>query len=118
MKIIVPMAGMGKRMRPHTLTTPKPLIPIAGKPIVQRLVEGLASMCTEKITEIAFIVGHFGEEVEKNLIHIAENLDAKGSIYYQDEPLGTAHAIMCAAASISGPVIIAFADTLFYASLS
>ena len=43
MRIIVPMAGMGKRMRPHTLTTPKPLIPVAGKPIVQRLVEDLAA---------------------------------------------------------------------------
>ncbi len=115
MKIIVPMAGMGKRMRPHTLTTPKPLIPVAGKSIVQRLVEGLAAMCSEKITEVAFIVGRFGEEAEQNLIQIAEKLDTKGSIYYQDEPLGTAHAIMCASDSISGPVIVAFADTLFYA---
>jgi glucose-1-phosphate thymidylyltransferase len=115
MKIIVPMAGMGKRMRPHTLTTPKPLIPVAGKPIVQRLVEGLATMCNEKITEVAYIVGRFGEEAEQNLKQIAENLGAKGSIYYQDEPLGTAHAIMCAQESISGPVIVAFADTLFYA---
>lgn len=109
------MAGMGKRMRPHTLTTPKPLIPVAGKSIVQRLVEGLARMCNEKITEVAYIVGRFGEEAEKNLVQVAENLGAKGSIYYQDEPLGTAHAIMCAADSISGPVIVAFADTLFYA---
>ena len=59
------MAGMGKRMRPHTLTTPKPLIPIAGKPIVQRLVEGIAKVCAEPINEIAFIIGpNFGAEVE------------------------------------------------------
>ena len=49
MNIIIPMAGMGKRMRPHTLTTPKPLLPIAGKPIVQRLVEDIASVCDETI---------------------------------------------------------------------
>ena len=55
MKIIIPMAGMGKRMRPHTLTIPKPLIPIAGKPIVYRLVEDIAGLCDEKIDEIAFI---------------------------------------------------------------
>ncbi|TXC85296.1 sugar phosphate nucleotidyltransferase [Luteibaculum oceani] len=115
MKIIVPMAGRGSRLRPHTLTVPKPLIPIAGKPIVQRLVEDIAGVCAEKITEIAFIIGDFGKEVEEKLIGVAESLGAKGSIYYQDQPLGTAHAIMCAADSLDGPVIVAFADTLFKA---
>ncbi len=109
------MAGMGKRMRPHTLTVPKPLLPVAGKPIVYRLVEDLARMHDEPIEEIAFIIGRFGEEAEKNLIRIAEEVGAKGSIYYQDEPLGTAHAILCAEPALNGHVIIAFADTLFYA---
>jgi len=115
MKIIIPMAGMGKRMRPHTLTIPKPLIPVAGKPIVQRLVEDITKVCGEKVTEIAFVVGRFGEAVEKNLITIAENMGAKGSIYYQDEALGTAHAIMCAKQCLTGKVVVAFADTLFKA---
>jgi glucose-1-phosphate thymidylyltransferase len=115
MKIIIPMAGMGKRMRPHTLTVPKPLIPVAGKPIVQRLVEDIITVCGEKVSEIAFVVGHFGEEVEKNLVRIAENLGAKGSIYYQEEALGTAHAIMCAKECLTGKVVVAFADTLFKA---
>ncbi|RMG76817.1 MAG: nucleotidyltransferase [Bacteroidetes bacterium] len=115
MKIIVPMAGMGKRMRPHTLTTPKPLIPVAGKPIVQRLVEDIAQVCNSPVEEIAFIIGRFGEETESRLKKIAENLGAKPSIYYQDEALGTAHAILCAAPSLSGNVIVAFADTLFKA---
>ena len=74
MKIIVPMAGRGSRLRPHTLTIPKPLIPIAGKPIVHRLVEDIASVCNEKVDEIAFIIGDFGIEVENNLISIAESL--------------------------------------------
>ncbi len=113
MKIIIPMAGMGKRMRPHTLTVPKPLIPIAGKPIVQRLVEDIAQTTDEKIEEIAFVVGRFGKEVEDGLIRIAESLGAKGKICYQDEPLGTAHAILCAGDTVSGHIIIAFADTLF-----
>jgi len=115
MKIIIPMAGMGKRMRPHTLTVPKPMIPVAGKPIVYRLVEGLAAVCDEKIEEIAFVIGDFGTEVEQNLIAIAEKVGAKGSIYYQKEPLGTAHAILCAAPALDTHVIVAFADTLFYA---
>ena len=115
MKIIIPMAGMGKRMRPHTLTIPKPLIPVAGKPIVQRLVEDIVKISQGKIDEIAFIIGDFGIEVETRLIAIAEKLGAKGKIYYQHEPLGTAHAILCAKESLDGKVIVAFADTLFKA---
>jgi glucose-1-phosphate thymidylyltransferase len=115
MKIIIPMAGMGKRMRPHTLTIPKPLIPVAGKPIVQRLVEDIVKISQGKIDEIAFIIGDFGIEVETRLIAIAEKLGAKGKIFYQHEPLGTAHAILCAKESLDGKVIVAFADTLFKA---
>ena len=115
MRIIIPMAGMGKRMRPHTLTVPKPLIPVAGKPIVQRLVEDIIKVCGEKVEEIAYVVGRFGAEVEKNLVQIAEGLGAKGTIHYQDEALGTAHAIMCAQSALTGKVVVAFADTLFKA---
>lgn len=116
MKIIIPMAGMGKRMRPHTLTVPKPLIKIAGKTIVRRLVEEIAKVSGEKIEEIAFIIGDFGSEVENELLKIAEELGSKGSIYYQREALGTAHAIYMAEKSLSGNVIVAFADTLFKAN--
>jgi glucose-1-phosphate thymidylyltransferase len=115
MRIIIPMAGMGKRMRPHTLTVPKPLIPIAGKPIVQRLVEDIVKVCGEPVEEVAFIIGDFGKEVEQKLIAIAEAEGAKGSIYYQDQPLGTAHAILCAQESMKGKTVVAFADTLFKA---
>lgn len=118
MKIIVPMAGMGKRMRPHTLTTAKPLIPVGGKAIVQHLMEDIIRMCNDKVEEIAYVIGRFGTEVEQNLIKIAESLGAKGTIYYQDEPLGTAHAILCAAPSLSGRMVIAFADTLFRAEFN
>lgn len=118
MKIIVPMAGRGTRLRPHTLTTPKPLIKIAGKPIVHRLVEDLAAMSDEKIEEIAFVIGDFGDAVEKELIEIAESLGAKGTIYHQETPLGTAHAVLCAKESLEGNVIVAFADTLFKADFT
>ena len=115
MKIIVPMAGRGSRLRPHTLTVPKPLTPIAGKPVVQRLMEDIASVSADNIDEIAFIIGDFGKETEDNLMQIAADLGAKGHIFYQDVPLGTAHAIMCAKDILSGPVVVAFADTLFRA---
>lgn len=118
MKIIIPMAGRGSRLRPHTLTVPKPLIPIGGKPIVQRLAEDITKLSDQKVDEIAFIIGDFGAEVEKNLMEIAEKLGAKGTIYHQDEPLGTAHAVWMAEESLSGPVVVAFADTLFRADFN
>jgi glucose-1-phosphate thymidylyltransferase len=116
MNIIIPMAGMGKRMRPHTLSVPKPLIPIAGKPIVQRLVEDIAKVCQTPINEIAFIIGDFGSEVEKRLHQIAHSVGAIARICYQEEALGTAHAILCAKESLKGNVIVAYADTLFKAN--
>jgi glucose-1-phosphate thymidylyltransferase len=117
MKIIIPMAGMGKRMRPHTLTVPKPLIPIAGKPIVHRLVEDIAAVLDQQVEEVGFVISrNFGEEVEQRLVEIAGLIGAKGSIYYQDSPLGTGHAILCAEPMLNGPVIVAFADTLFRAN--
>lgn len=111
------MAGRGSRLRPHTLTVPKPLIPIAGKPIVHRLVEDIAKVLNQPIEEVAFVIHEsFGKQVEKDLIAIAEKLGAKGTIYYQNEPLGTGHAIMCAQDSLSGPAVIAYADTLIRAN--
>ena len=107
------MAGLGKRMRPHTLTTPKPLIKIAGKSIVQRIVEEVNKAVKEKITDIAFVVGHFGMDVENELRETAKSVGAKAKIYYQDQALGTAHAVYCAAPMLTGKVVIAFADTLF-----
>jgi len=109
------MAGLGKRMRPHTLTIPKPLIPLAGKPIVQHLVEEISKVVNEKISEIAFIIGNFGTDVEEHLKRIAIAVGAEPKIYYQQEALGTAHAIYCAAPSLDDKTIVAFADTLFIA---
>lgn len=109
------MAGMGKRLRPHTLTTPKPLLQVAGKSIVHWLIQDIASVSGEPIDEIGFVVGRFGSETEENLLNIAEQIGAKGRIFYQDTAEGTAHAILCARECLKGDVIVAFADTLFKA---
>lgn len=109
------MAGRGSRLRPHTLTVPKPLIPVGGRPIVYRLVEDIVAVCGEEIQEIAFVVGYFGEDVERELISVAEKFGARGSIHYQETPLGTGHAVLCAKELLQGPVVVAFADTLFHA---
>ena len=116
------MAGIGSRLRPHTLTIPKPLTVIAGKPIVQRLVEDITSVVNQKIEEIAFIIGPtskgFPTNTSEKLLKIAKQLGAKGSVYVQEEALGTAHAIYCAKDSLRGPCVVAFADTLFKADFT
>ncbi len=112
------MAGRGSRLRPHSLTVPKPLIPVAGQPIVHRLVKDIAKVLKQPIEEIAFVLGDpafFGEDVVESLTELAQDLGAKASIYRQDQPLGTGHAIMSAKPSLSGPAVIAYADTLIRA---
>ena len=117
--MIIPMAGLGKRLRPHTLTIPKPLLPVAGKPIVHRLVEDIAKVSGEKIDKIGFIIHpSFGKEVEENLKAIANGVGAEGRIYYQTEALGISHALLFARELFKGKVIVAFADTLFKADFS
>ncbi len=110
------MAGKGTRMRPSTLTTPKPLFPIADKSIVEWLIYEVFSSSNIPIKEIAFIIHpEFGKQIEEELLYIAKKYHVAGKIYYQEQALGTAHAILCAKKSLHGNVLIAFADTLFKA---
>lgn len=114
MNIIIPMAGWGTRLRPHSLTIPKPMLPVAGKPIVQRLVEDLIKTVPEKVENVVFIIRRdFGAAIENNIKQIGESLGTNYHITYQEEALGTAHAVLCAETFLKGKVIVAFADTLF-----
>ena len=113
------MAGIGSRLRPHTLTIPKPLTLIAGKPIVQRLVEDIVKVVDQKVEEIAFVIGPtFPKDTEEKLLAIAKDLGAVGKVSVQENALGTAHAIQCAQESLDGPCVVAFADTLFKADFT
>ena len=85
---------------------------------MHRLVTDIAKVLGEPIEEVAFILGDpafFGDDVVESLMALADELGAKGSIYRQDQPLGTGHAIMSAKESLSGPAVIAYADTLIRA---
>jgi len=115
MNLIIPMAGKGKRLRPHTLTVPKPLIPIAGKPIVQRLVEDIAKVTPEKIENIGFVIGDFEEEILDQLRSISKEIGAVPHFFVQEVAEGTAHAVACANELLDGKVTVAFSDTLFKA---
>lgn len=114
MNIIIPMAGWGTRLRPHTLTIPKPMLPVAGKPIVAHLVNDLLKCTDEKVENIVFIIREdFGKNIEEQLLSIAAGANVAGHIRYQSEPLGTAHAILCAGDFLNTKIIVGFADTLF-----
>ncbi|MGB0930204.1 MAG: sugar phosphate nucleotidyltransferase [Chitinophagales bacterium] len=117
MNIIIPMAERGHLLRPHTLTKPKPLLHIAGKSIIQRLVESIAEASEEPIEKIGFVVGDFGKEIENQLEQIAKSVGAEGHILYQEHKMGTAHAILCAQSLMNESVLVVFADTIFTGSL-
>lgn len=113
MKLIIPMAGRGTRLRPHTHTTPKPLMPVAGTMIVERIINTFSRTLDRDIDEIVFILGDFGGEIKEELKELSARHDAKATFRKQDKALGTAHAVYCAEEDLEGECIIVFADTIF-----
>ena len=110
MKIIIPLAGYGTRLRPHTFTKPKPLINVAGKPVLGHLLDKLAVLQPD---EYIFIVGHLGDQVED---YVKQHYSIPARFIEQREMLGQSHAIWLAKDWIGQePVFIVFVDTLFEA---
>ncbi len=112
MKAVIPMAGLGTRMRPHTYSRPKPLITVAGQPMLKHLIDTLRSL---NIEEYVFIVGYLGDQIEA---YIRSTYDFKATFVVQEELIGQAHAVYLARQHLDGPLIVLFADTLFEADLS
>ena len=113
MKLIVPMAGRGTRLRPHTHVTPKPLLPVVGRTMVERIVETFAEAIGD-FEEAVFVLGpDFGDEVKDQLTAICERFGIAASFGVQDRALGTAHAIAQAGDKLDGECVLVFADTLF-----
>lgn len=114
MKLIIPMAGRGTRVRPHSHTTPKPLLPVAGTMIVERIVETFSRTLDRTIDEIVYILGpDFGRDIKDTLTAMSGRHQAKATFRVQEVAKGTAHAVSCASIDLHGEVIIVFADTLF-----
>lgn len=107
------MAGKGTRLRPHSHTTPKPLLPIAGVSIVERIIDTFARTLDRDITDVAFILGDTTDEIKNSLSGVAKRHGATSRFYKQDVAQGTAHAIYCADDALEGEIIVVFADTLF-----
>jgi glucose-1-phosphate thymidylyltransferase len=108
------MAGRGTRVRPHSHTTPKPLLPVAGTMIIERIVKTFKRTLNRTIDEIVYILGpDFGREIRDALTAMSQRHNAKATFRVQEVALGTAHAVYSAAEDLSGEVIIVFADTIF-----
>lgn len=114
MKIIIPLAGYGSRLRPHTYTRPKPLIDVAGKPALGHLLDKLATL--PDVTEYIFITGYLGDQIED---YVRANYQVPSRFIEQKELLGQSHAIALAKEHVTEePVFVIFVDTLFEADLS
>jgi len=114
MKILIPMAGYGTRMRPHTWSKPKPLISVAGKAVLGHVLDMFASL--DSIDEVVFIVGYLGEQVEAYMAETYPQYNTR--FVYQDEMLGQSHAIWLAREGLEGPMVMAFVDTIIEADLT
>lgn len=114
MKVIIPLAGFGKRMRPHTWSKPKPLLNVAGQPVLGHILDKLADLDVD-VEELIFIVGWLGEQIEE--YYTAAGYPYPARYVEQRELLGQAHAIWLAREHLTGPVFIIFVDTIFDADL-
>lgn len=112
MKAIVPVAGIGSRLRPHTYFLPKVLLNVAGKPILKHILDSLINL---ELDEILIVTGHLGDEVEK---YVRANYKFPIRFISQTEPLGLGHAIWCGSEYFAGePLLIVLGDTIFDADL-
>src|SRR3989338_6486708 len=114
MKVIIPLAGKGTRLRPHTHLKPKPLLQVAGQPVIRYVLEQLKDF--GHVDEIIFITGHLKEQIEE-YIH-KEFPEFKSRFIEQEEQKGTAHAVELAKPYVDEDVLIVFVDTLFEADLA
>jgi len=113
MKVIIPLAGKGTRLRPHTHITPKPMIKIAGKPVIDYVMEDLQRL--GNVEQVIYITGHLKEKVED---YTRAKYPFDSVFIEQKVQDGTAGAVNLARAYVDQPVFIIFVDTIFDADLS
>ena len=113
MKVIIPLAGKGTRLRPHTHVTPKPMLRIAGKPVMAYILDDLQRL--GNVSEVIYITGHLKEKVER---YARGAYDFPARFIEQEVQNGTAGAVELAKPYVQEPVLIIFVDTIFDADLS
>jgi glucose-1-phosphate thymidylyltransferase len=112
MKVVIPLAGFGTRLRPLTYTRPKPLLNVAGKPVLGHVLDALQGLDVEEVT---FIIGYLGDQIRE---YVASNYPFPARFVEQNELLGQAHALWLARESLAGEILIIFVDTIFEADLA
>jgi len=112
MKVVIPLGGLGTRLRPHTYTRPKPLINVAGKPMLGHIIDKFTDLPVE---EFIFVVGYLGEQIEQ---YVKNTYSFPACFVEQKEALGQAHALWLCREYLDGPVLVIFGDTLFHADVS
>ncbi|MES2124417.1 MAG: sugar phosphate nucleotidyltransferase [Gemmatimonadota bacterium] len=112
MQVIIPLAGKGTRLRPHTHLTPKPMLKVAGRPVIDWVMDKLKGL---KVDELIFITGHLKEQVEE---YARAQYDIPSRFIEQEVQDGTAGAVNLARPFVKGPVMIIFVDTVFEADLT
>lgn len=116
LKIVIPMAGLGTRLRPHTWSKPKQLVSVAGKAVIDHVLDTLNSLPENTEVELVNIVGYLAEQIET---HMKENHpEIKSHYVMQENPRGQSHAIHLARQHLTGPLLVIFADTLIETDLS
>ena len=113
MKVIIPLAGKGTRLRPHTHITPKPMLKIAGKPVIDYVMEDLQRL--GNVEQVIYITGHLKEKVEE---YARSKYPFDAVFIEQKIQDGTAGAVALARPYVDQPVFIIFVDTIFDADLS
>jgi len=114
MRVVLPLAGYGKRMRPQTWSKPKPLVSIAGKPVLGHVMDMLDSLPT--LEEAVLIVGYLGQQIRDYMENTYPQLQTRYVV--QEEMLGQSHAIWLAREGLTGPMCMVFVDTIVEADLS
>ena len=112
MQVVIPLAGKGTRLRPHTHLVPKPLLTVAGRPVMDWVMDTLSSI---EVTELIFITGHLKEQVEE---YASGRYGIPCHYIEQKVQDGTAGAINLARPLVRGPILIVFVDTVFEADLT
>jgi len=112
MQVIIPLAGKGTRLRPHTHLVPKPLLKVAGRPVMDWVMDRLQGLDVE---ELIFITGHLKEQVEA---YARARYKYPSRFIEQKVQDGTAGAVNLARRHVHGPILIIFVDTVFEADLT
>ena len=116
LKVVIPMAGLGTRLRPHTWSKPKQLVSVAGKTVLDHVLDCLSTLPDPNKFELISIVGYLGEQIEE---HIRDNYpDLRAHFVVQEDPHGQSHAIKLASKYLHGPMLMVFADTLIKTDLA